>query len=373
MSQSHSWKSIKQAFSSTSPLRKLNRSRRDQLKKSKKRRSLRTLSFIDASDEENVQNNSINLKSTPRTLKTKCSFFNKNLLNSSTRINRNAQSDSDEVIDSDQDPTESNLLSCNNVKRSRNNRQLFIEKPTASESTNKDARETDTDHCSKKIKRHLINIQNTFNGNSTLLEHSLLENSILDSDSDDADISIHTETTPKRIPHNCSVESVNPVIIYSDLSNSNISRNSPLPENIIQSGSSLSLRCNSQNIVRTPTLNRKSPKRKKCLKGGLVELFKQTVNRSKSNVSFWLNERQSELIRPGERISIEKIEHSYGRVLVFCCSRQDNTIKILCIDPESKKLPLMQIGKSMEVEFDVMGYQIDEKTIFYPNISKILI
>lgn len=144
-----------------------------------------------------------------------------------------------------------------------------------------------------------------------------------------------------------------------------------------------SLNIESQNSVfslkfESPTmpLQRTRSKSRKHVKGGLVERLNKLLGNQKSEYSYWMNERTSDLIEPGEKLRIDKIEPSYGRILLYCSNvkHSNSTVEILCIDPAFKKLSMLQIGGIIEVCFDDCdGYAISKNSYFYPQVSKILV
>lgn len=127
-------------------------------------------------------------------------------------------------------------------------------------------------------------------------------------------------------------------------------------------------------IVRLPN---KRPKTRKHVKGGLVERLNKVLSSTKSEYSFWMNERTSNLIEPGTKMRIDKMESSYGRVLLYCSNvggqTESNIVNVLCIDPSFKRLPVLQIGKIIEIGLDCCGYAIGNNSSFYPQVSKILV
>lgn len=126
------------------------------------------------------------------------------------------------------------------------------------------------------------------------------------------------------------------------------------------------------------SLPKKRAKTRKNVKGGLVERLNKVLSGVKSDFSYWMNERASNLVGPGEKLRIDKMERSYGRILLHCSSIEpdkncDTTTTILCVDPAFKKLPKMQIGNVIEVGFDAPGYANHDGANFYPQMSKILL
>lgn len=120
----------------------------------------------------------------------------------------------------------------------------------------------------------------------------------------------------------------------------------------------------------------------KCIKGGLLEHLEKAISRTKSDYSFWMNERMVDLVEAGEKLRIEKIEQSYGQILLYCTTPSIQSIqqtvngssahKVLCLDTAYKKLSTLQVGKMIEVALESTGYVIENDLCFYPHISKIL-
>lgn len=110
------------------------------------------------------------------------------------------------------------------------------------------------------------------------------------------------------------------------------------------------------------------------MKGGLVEQLNKALNKDKSDYSFWMNERKSNLVAAGEKMRIDKMERSYGRILLHCTRAEPTQFTyILCIDPAFKRMSSLEIGKTIEIGLDTARYQITSQSYFYPNVTKILI
>lgn len=208
-------------------------------------------------------------------------------------------------------------------------------------------------------------IRNVFNGTRVANEQMALEDSIIDTDTEDDD----DDGTTQRPAH------VTTIAMPLNVMHLNAMKTEPSSEPIIDSASSFgSFQCQSQQ-TQIPLIQ-KTQKRQKVMRGGLADMLQRSIRKSKSNYAFWQNERQSTLAAPGERVLIEKIERSYGRILVHCTQLDDNgsgDVKIFCLDPESKKLPFLSIGKTIEVEFDINGYRLDSHTLCYSNVNNILL
>lgn len=219
-----------------------------------------------------------------------------------------------------------------------------------------------TNNSTSTMKTDLTNIQNVFNGTRVANEQAALEDSIIDSDTDeDDDAGQHSM--------HVSLATAAPLAIHSNSLKSNLDIIPSSSQQAIEYCSSFgSIPYHSQCVA-----NQKSPKRTKVIKGGLVELLHRSIRKSKTDHSFWMNERHATLVMPGERVRIEKIEPTYGRILVHCVPLMDanNDVKIFCLDPQSKKLPFLNVGKTIEVEFNTNGYRLDSRTLCFPNIINI--
>lgn len=212
------------------------------------------------------------------------------------------------------------------------------------------------------IKDDLITIKNVFNGNRVANEQATLEDSIIDTDTDDEDDAAErsTHATTTAMPLNVHLDSQKSILVR------------PSSEPTIDSVSSFgSFQCQSQTQIEPA---QKSQKRPKVMKGGLGDTLQRAIRKAKSDHAFWLNERQSTLTAPGECVIVKKIERSFGRVLVHCgpLDDSDGDVKVFCVDPDSKKLRFLDVGKTIEVDFNTNGYQLDSRTLCFANVNHFL-
>lgn len=124
----------------------------------------------------------------------------------------------------------------------------------------------------------------------------------------------------------------------------------------------------------------KRPKSRKHIKGGLVEQLNKKISRTKSEYSFWMNERTTNLIEVGAKMRIDNIEHMYQRILLHCThtnaapeSIANDMVHTLCIDPSFKKIHELKVGKIIEIDSDHSGHMVSDRAMFYPNVTKILV
>lgn len=143
----------------------------------------------------------------------------------------------------------------------------------------------------------------------------------------------------------------------------------------------------SLKIIGSPTIPLPRSKRPKCrkhIKGGLVEQLNKTISRTKSEYSFWMNERTNELIAAGRKMRIDKIQCCYGRMLLHCVeinaeidpdteSETRKFVEIVCIGPTFKKTHELQVGKIIEIDSDCNAISVTNNSMFYPHVSKILV
>lgn len=131
-----------------------------------------------------------------------------------------------------------------------------------------------------------------------------------------------------------------------------------------------------QNSVKLPTqipltFTKSTSKARKFIKNGLADQLHKVANKSKSDHSFWVNDRLAGLTEAGEELKIDKIEQTYGRILLHCINKS-NVKKIICLDTENRKFSTLKIGRTIEVFFDTAGYKLEHNLIFYPYVNKIL-
>lgn len=204
-----------------------------------------------------------------------------------------------------------------------------------------------------------------------------------------------TMTNPRFASNKSQVDDLDSTIVESDSSNERDSpekfRFSASKRKTLSSQISFSQTSESQTPViesestqlslkfDTPTVQVpvRRTKSRKLIKGGLVEHLNKVLNSTRSEFSFWMNERTSDLVPAGFKMRIDKMEQSFGRILLHCiivdqCNKS-NVVNILCVDPAFKKLPMLQVGQIIEVELDCHGYSTAKNTRFYPQVSKILV
>lgn len=123
-------------------------------------------------------------------------------------------------------------------------------------------------------------------------------------------------------------------------------------------------------------------RKRKPAKGSQEEKLQICLNKAKSNLAFWQHERRSNLNSQGEIVAIEKIEHSYGRALVYVLAENGDRI-VFCEDPDSKFLKRLKDGNSglstkqtIEIKFESNGYLLsggsNNNMIAYPFLEKVL-
>lgn len=221
------------------------------------------------------------------------------------------------------------------------------------------------------MKKTGTNFRAIFSQRVTTAEQKQLEDSIIDSDDEDlAEKSFDLKRTKTAtmnlrrfvaVTKDCSSEP-------SISSGSSIQCSSPADVFIDTQSSGLSIVDYQLPKSHQPEY---STKRKKIKSGGLVEQLRNSISRRKSNTAFWIYERQTNLIKCGEKVCITDIENQYGQTLLHCiCSNGDK--RIVCLNTDSKKRPMPHVGMSMEIEFDTSGYQLGE-AIAYPNAYKLLL
>lgn len=389
MNNTNSWKFIKDIFSTpksssiTLTERKYNRNTQKSVKKvfvhSKLATNLKNEKYtkisIEDSDEENEGERQLVRRKTPthhsNVLRPLDGIIN--ISKQSSKISDNE--DSNDTISHDPDTIESDLCQPTSVHNSSRMNSLDI--------TCIPSRNVFSNICIHPKqqgtpltgKNHLHKFQNSFDGTvSSLNEKRQLENSILDSDGETNDVPDGLDISKKK---NCKQRKINELNIFS---NTVVGQSAVNTEYLIDTESSihsnqipLSMKENTLPAVSLIPPARSSSRRR-VKKGGLVEYFRKTVKRSKSDFSFWLNERESALVPPGEKVEINRVEHTYGRILIHCTSQKDGKIKIICLDPGNKKVSQLNVGRTIEIDLDTTNYySIDNKTYFFANAFKMLI
>lgn len=373
MKRSNSWRNLQKTFAST-PI-SVTKKKRPTLRKSVHNPKSSVddgINFhIEDSDEENV-NCSEAVRRPPPFKKHKNGKSVKPLvintsINSSNINNTTIwNSDTDESLSGEQPLRDvSECIVDANKKKARSKSLLFLTENEQNQLNS--SKHSVSSSSSKQVatnKKPAFNISNMFN--DTIASQSKDSDTIIESDSwDEIDspqkVTNKTPTASKGVTRHLSSE-----IMFTQ----STQRSNPVIES---ENSQFSLKFDLNTSV-----HKKKIKNKKHVKGGLIERLNKILNGNKSEFSFWMNERASDLNEPGQKLRIEQMERSYGRVLLHCSdidadSKSDNNANtILCVDPAFKKLSTLQIGKMIEVAFDSHGYSIKDGTNFYPQISKIL-
>lgn len=366
MERFNSWSAIKQTFSRYSQSNSMkiqsNRRKNNVKRKTASHSIQRTIStrskevdssIIEDSDEENLNGNEIDV-SAPQTKSKKPKLVPLNASIMCTPRKPSVEigaSVSDDVI-----TASGNECGQTVNANSAHNRSVVCQKTDGPPTNTKQK-------MANAMNEDLMNIRNALNGSRVTKEQAVLEDSIIDTDTDDED-----EADRQRI--HATMTAV-PLDVHLSSSRSNLERlnSEPIIDSVSSFGS-IQYKSQTQNAPA-----HKSQKRLKVTKGGLTDALQRSIRKSKSDHAFWLNERQSILAPPGERVLIEKIDQSYGCILVQCVPVDDNgdDVKIFCLNPESKKLPFLAIGKTIEVEFNTNGYRLDARTMCYPNVNNIMV
>lgn len=370
MKRSSSWRNLQQTFASTpvNTVKRVKRNRKtvDSLQSNHNQ----TINFrIEDSDEENVQhgNTPRSQLKTPKPVQSKQKPIKPLLIN--TTLNSSILdsspafcSDSGESVDGEQELLDvSEIKSVKRLKTARSKSLLFLSKIEQNNLNSSDERITFEDITSTKQQKP--NHKSVFN--NTISSRSENDDTIIESDSFDEDES-PTDSTKNVIVEKITRQHSADIVFTQTTQSSS---------DVIESESTqFSLKIESPNLQLNTMRRTRS---KKVVKGGLLERLNKVLNSNKSDYSFWMNERTSNLIEPGDKMRIDKIEKSYGRILLHCCNvdgRVDsNIVNILCIDPSFKKLTMLQVAKTIEVGFDSYRYLIKDNTYFYPHVTKILV
>lgn len=367
MKRSSSWKNLQKTFAST-PINVPKRAKHTRTKVIKNefiRRLDDSIDFqIEDSDEENNVS-SATPSSTPKQRHISRRLVKPLLINTSLNssiVNNSFACDSDESLSGEPELRDvSELQSVPRYCKARNKSLVFLTESAKNQKNSQQPPQINTPKDVTPLKEKTRNLRSTFNSRAN--NQSRDEN---------ADITV--------IESDSSNES------YSPIKSASISKRKTLSTDIVFTQSS-----ESQNVIIESqssqfSLKFDSPiqplpsKRSKCrkqIKGGLVERLNKVLNHTKSDYSFWMNERTSNLIEPGIKMRINQMESNYGRILLHCSNVSDpideNLVNILCIDPTFKRLPLLQIGKIIEIGIDCCVYATGKNTRFYPQVSKILV
>lgn len=112
-----------------------------------------------------------------------------------------------------------------------------------------------------------------------------------------------------------------------------------------------------------------SKKRKvRMIKGGMVERLKKSMSQAKSNLSFWHHHRSAELITSGTLVTVNRVENTYGRILIHTKVDNEETIFCLC----SRLLDIQQ-GDVIEVKLDVDRSYKTDTHVLYSYVDKVLL
>ncbi|KAG4071631.1 hypothetical protein HA402_011785 [Bradysia odoriphaga] len=119
-------------------------------------------------------------------------------------------------------------------------------------------------------------------------------------------------------------------------------------------------------IASTTNLPKKRKIRTK--KGGLVERLRKVLSQAKSNVLFWQHHRSADLIPPGEIVTVDRVENTYGRKLIHTTVNGVPTIFSLC----SRSVDVGE-GDVIEVEFDNEHLYKTDSHNLYSYVDKVAI
>lgn len=116
-------------------------------------------------------------------------------------------------------------------------------------------------------------------------------------------------------------------------------------------------------------IKNKYPKKRKVrmVKGGLVERLTKSLSKSKSNLSFWQHHRSAELVKPGTLVTVNRVENTYGRILIYTKVNNEATIFSLCSNG-------FEVEKDdiIEVEFDGCQPYKTNSHVLYSYVDKTL-
>lgn len=373
MKRSSSWKNLQRTFAST-PITSVKRAKINRKKttvNSSKSSLDESNDFqIEDSDEENVPSVQLPPKTPLKTpLKTpkpsqrpksKPLLINTSL--NSTTVDDSVVWSSEESLDDE--PVLKDVSECRSNPRpkARSKSLLFLQK-NEQKQLSSTSRQRNPLKNTTPIRQPKANHKSVFN--NTTNSRPDLNETIIDSDSLDENDS-PKKSSQKNVQTEIITRQHSADIVFTQ---STITQNSNPP--VIESESSpFSLQIESPN----PHMQTRRTKKKKYVKGGMAERLLKLLNTQKSEYSYWINERTADVIEPGEKMRINKMELSYGRALLHCSSVENSNIQsILCVDPSFKKLTMLQTGKTIEVGLDSNGYDMRNGTYFYPNVTKISI
>lgn len=245
--------------------------------------------------------------------------------------------------------------STNYRKRSKYTANLNISMPKAApdgpSKTNTATKSNHSEHSliNATLKDRLSTFRKTFNEPSTDLPDEIIAESDCDEDSCDAGV---TPTNDRKIFFSLSVDP---------------SQRNTQDVQIDAESTQSSLKLPSQP---SPLLARPTARAKKCIKDGLVQQWQKVSSKAKSDHSFWMNDRLADLTEAGERLTVDRIEQCYGRTLLHC-TNESGEQKIICLDSEHRKFSTIKVGRTIEVVFEMAGYELDDNVMFYPYVNKI--
>lgn len=381
MGRTSRWSKIQKTFadhSTSTPIRKTRHDRSAEIVQSNSEDY-----HIEDSDEENhVQSNTecSRIKSTEHIAATKPTVLRRkrqrslvplsiSVSSASININRAVDTWNDDSDDSLVPSDDANLTDVSVIRKSTSNRKrsknitsaLNITTPKATPNglsriaSTEDIKSNNDERSQMNttIKGRLSTFRHTFNGRPADSAHHPDE-IIADSDCDEAN-SVDANATPKS-GREC----------FFSLSVDESDRATQTAQ-IDTESTQNSLRLPSQQ---SPLLARPTARAKKCIKDGMVQQWHRVVNKSRSEHSFWMNDRLADLTEAGERFTVDRIEESYGRVLLHC-SNASNERKIICLDSEHRKFATIKVGRTIELLPETAGYQLEDGLVFYPYINKI--
>lgn len=111
------------------------------------------------------------------------------------------------------------------------------------------------------------------------------------------------------------------------------------------------------------------PKKRKVrmVKGGMAERLKKSLSQAKSNLLYWHHHRSAELISPGTIVTVDRVENTYGRILIHTKVNDEDTIFSLC----SRSVEVHE-GDTIEVQFDLDRSHKTDTHVLYSYVDKVL-
>lgn len=372
MNRSNSWKNLEKTFA-------IRTNKSQSINKTKSKNSNASECSvtgdeckIDDSDEENIPSPRSYSKITQQSkIKRKsCKFLtlNKTINSSVLDSTRISSSETDDDIDCEHQLHDvyDRKTPGKQFKRNRFQSLTFLSVQKSNQSTPKNGSTCNTPNNSVRSKQSWSIKRSAFNNNKTSTN---LDETIIESDSTD-------DLCEKSPPKKCRNKNGFRPLTMDD--GPNVIINTPSTQQSI-------------NIDLPTNFTPKDKKltKLKGIRGGMLERLTKAISRAKSNYSFWLNERSVDLIEPGDKLCIKKIEQSYGKVLVYCSSdtvdadadaddgcavdvKCHQYTKVLCLDPAYKRLSTLQVGKTIEAVLESTEYVIEKDLCFHSYLSKIL-